>query len=496
MEESLCKYKRRDPESTVLYQVLQENIEAFFRILENNPDQKSLPYFVRKEFEKFLDCGILSHGFVRLKCSDCSESLIVAFSCKCRDFCPSCAGRRMSERAIKLTDDVIPFVPTRHWVLSVPFEMRYWMAADDELLKKVNGIFCAEINNYLRKKARKLGVKGGETGIVSFLQRAGGALNLNLHYHLLVLDGLYTPGEDGSPIFTRVPGIDNDELACVVRGVSRRVVKYLRKTGRLSEDGEEVYIGDGAHEALSHMKRASVSSRIALGSRAGLKLRRIGSSFGFEEEIPKSHSYGCVSMNGFSIHAATSIKAHERDRLEKLLRYLGRGPVSHERISLDENGNILYELKSSYDGATHVMFSPMEFIEKLASMIPPPYKHQVNYYGCLSSHSKLRQEIVGCSVAEPSGQDDSLQESRISDGVEVESVEPLASRYIPWAELLKRTFGIDLTVCPSCGGSVRVIAAIMEADAISKILEHVGLGVDPPRGQALTKTEYVYESFY
>ena len=170
--------------------------------------------------------------------------------------------------------------------------------------------------------------------------------------------------------------------------------------------------------------------------------------------------------------------------------------MSHERISLDGDGNILYELKSSYDGATHVMFSPMGFIEKLASMIPPPYKHQVNYYGCLSSHSKLRPEIVGCSAAESNGQDDSLQEGRYSDGVEVESEDGLAPRYIPWAELLKRTFGIDLTVCPCCGGNVRVIAAIMEADAISKILEHVGLGSDPPKGQSLAKEEYVYESFY
>ncbi len=67
------------------------------------------------------------------------------------------------------------------------------------------------------------------------------------------------------------------------------MIKYLRRTGRLSEDGEEVYIGDvdyEEHEALSYKKRASVSSRIALGARAGLKVRRIGSSFGFEEEIP------------------------------------------------------------------------------------------------------------------------------------------------------------------------------------------------------------------
>jgi len=499
MDDSFSEYKRRDPEATILYQVLDQNMEQFFASLESNPDQKSLPYFVRKEFEKFLSCGVLRQGFVRLKCSDCSESILVAFSCKCRGFCPSCAGRRMSERSINLTENVIPFVPTRHWVLSVPFELRYWVAADDDLLKKVNGIFCDEIRNYLRKKARKLGVKGGEAGIVSYLQRAGGALNLNLHYHLLVLDGLYTTGEDGEAIFTRIPGIHNDELACVVRGVSRRVIKYLRKTGRLSEDGEEVYIGDASdeeHEALSYLKRASISNRIALGPRAGLRVRRIGSSFGYEEEIPRSQSYGCVSMNGFSVHAATSIKAHERDRLEKLLRYLGRGPVSHERISLSDDGNILYELKSSYDGATHVMFSPMEFIEKLASMIPPPYKHQVNYYGCLSSHSKLRPKIVSSLARDATNGASSQQECENHVGVVEESDNPTAPRYIPWAELLKRTFGIDLSICPQCGGKVRVIAAIMGVEAIGKILDHVGLGSDPPQMRVKDDEAYTYESFY
>jgi len=359
--------------------------------------------------------------------------------------------------------------------------------------------FRDEIRNYLRKKARKLGVKGGEAGIVSYLQRAGGALNLNLHYHLLVLDGLYTTGEDGAAIFTRIPGIHNDELACVVRGVSRRVIKYLRKTGRLSEDGEEVFIGDTSdenHGALSHLKRASISSRIALGPRAGLKVRRIGSSFGFEEEIPQSQSYGCMSMNGFSIHAATSIKAHERDRLEKLLRYLGRGPVSHERISLSEGGNILYELKNSYDGASHVMFSPIEFIEKLASIIPPPYRHQVNYYGCLSSHNKLRPKIVRSLAEESNNEASSQRECQNHVGVVEESDNPSVPRYIPWADLLKRTFGIDLSICPQCGGKVRVIAAISDVEAIEKILKHVGLGLDPPQVREKDDEAYTYESFY
>ena len=79
----------------------------------------------------------------------------------------------MSERSIHLTDHVIPIVPTRHWVLSVPCELRYWMASYEKLLKEVNRVFCDEINSYLQKKARKIGIKGGETGIVSYLQRAG-----------------------------------------------------------------------------------------------------------------------------------------------------------------------------------------------------------------------------------------------------------------------------------------------------------------------------------
>jgi hypothetical protein len=410
---------------------------------------------------------------------------------------PTDVGAFHSSRKKKL----IPFVPTRHWVLSVPFELRYWMASDDKLLKEVNRILCDEINNYLRKKARKLGFKGGETGIVSYLQRAGSALNFNLHFHLLAIDGIYTVDGEGDPIFHRIPGIHDHEVARVVDSVSVRVIKHLRKSGKLSQEGEEVCITDQSSDdalTLSQLKRASISSRIAFGPRAGLRVRRIGGSFGYEEEIPKSQGYGCASKNGFSIHEATSIKAHERDRLEQLLRYLGRGPVAHDKISLDHNGNVLYELKKSFDGATHVLLSPLEFIEKLASIIPPPYRHQVNYYGCLSSHSRLRPLIVSGQEddAEPSEKKPSpgvpLEELRSGD-LEEEAEKP--SRYIPWAELLKRTFGIDLTVCPLCGGHVTVIAAIIRKEAIQEILGHLNLPTGPPKRAKPYGTEYVYESF-
>ncbi|HYX33993.1 MAG TPA: transposase zinc-binding domain-containing protein [Oligoflexus sp.] len=271
MVKCYSEYIRHEPEQTILYRVVDEHAQHFFDLIDRDPDRNQLPEFTKRESDKFLNCGILLAGFVRLKCDDCAHSIIVAFSCKGRGFCPSCAARRMSERSIHLADNVIPFVPTRHWVLSVPFELRYWMASDDKLLKRVNKILCDEVNNYLRKKARKLGIEGGETGIVSYLQRAGSALNLNLHFHLLVLDGIYTVDDGGDPIFHRIPGIHEQEIARVVDGVSRRVIKCLRKSEKLSLEGEEVYIGDQTSVeelTLSHLKRASISSRIALGPAA------------------------------------------------------------------------------------------------------------------------------------------------------------------------------------------------------------------------------------
>ena len=80
-----------------------------------------LPRFVRRELHRYLDCGILAHGFARVFCSNCGRDELVAFSCKGRGFCPSCCGRRMADTAAHLVDDVLPRVPVRQWVLSLPF---------------------------------------------------------------------------------------------------------------------------------------------------------------------------------------------------------------------------------------------------------------------------------------------------------------------------------------------------------------------------------------
>ncbi len=142
--------------------------------------------------------GVLAHGFVRLGCNSCAHQMVLAFSCKKRGFCPSCAGRRMAQMAAHLVEQVIPWVPTRQWGVSVPIPLRYWMAPSRELTAKVHTIIRRTIGQYYVNQAVQRGVARAavQPGSVTFLQRFGGALNLNLHVHIIFLEGVY---EDRTP---------------------------------------------------------------------------------------------------------------------------------------------------------------------------------------------------------------------------------------------------------------------------------------------------------
>ncbi len=104
-----CYYERRRPEETTLYQVVQEQLETFLAQVQAQTGS-GLPAFVKDEFEAFLQCGILAHGFLRVRCPECADEKLVAFSCKRRGFCPSCGARRMAQSAAHLVNQVIPNV--------------------------------------------------------------------------------------------------------------------------------------------------------------------------------------------------------------------------------------------------------------------------------------------------------------------------------------------------------------------------------------------------
>ena len=120
------RYERRRPEKTPLYKVVAEHLEGW---LENRSVvEQPVSAHVERELRSYLTCGILCFGFGRARCASCGQGFVVAFSCKGRGVCPSCNGRRMAQTAAHLVDRVIPPVPVRQWVVSVPKRLRGFLA--------------------------------------------------------------------------------------------------------------------------------------------------------------------------------------------------------------------------------------------------------------------------------------------------------------------------------------------------------------------------------
>ena len=105
-KQQTARYKRHRPENTLLYQLVERYYPQFTANLAEQG--KYLPQHIEREFDEFLRCGRLEHGFLRVVCGDCKHEKLVAFSCKRRGFCPSCGARRMAESAALLVDDVLP----------------------------------------------------------------------------------------------------------------------------------------------------------------------------------------------------------------------------------------------------------------------------------------------------------------------------------------------------------------------------------------------------
>jgi len=215
-------YAPRSPASTVLHQVVSAALEPFLE--RASSADRCVPRFVERELRAYLECGVLEFGFLRLHCDDCGFDRLLPFSCKGRAFCPSCGGRRMADTAAHLVDRVFPEVPVRQWVLTLPIALRFRMAYDADLTSAVLREFLRAIFGSLRRRARsRRGVRYPQCGSVTFIQRAGDALNLNVHFHALVLDGVYHFDDPGGPCFILLPPPDDDEVLRVVSRLAERL---------------------------------------------------------------------------------------------------------------------------------------------------------------------------------------------------------------------------------------------------------------------------------
>ncbi|NUV05099.1 putative transposase [Escherichia coli] len=185
---------------------------------------------------------------------------------KRRGFCPSCGARRMAESAALLIDEVFPKEPIRQWVLSFPFQLRFWLARHPQLMGQVLSIVYRTLSTHLIKKAGYTKASA-QTGSVTLIQRFGSALNLNVHYHMLFLDGVYAEDDYGKQRFHRVKAPTYDELNTLAHTLSHRIARCMEKRGILERDAENTWLTleEGEDDTLTQLHGASVTYRIAVG---------------------------------------------------------------------------------------------------------------------------------------------------------------------------------------------------------------------------------------
>jgi hypothetical protein len=142
----------------------------------------------------------------------------------------------MADTAAYLVERVLPIVPVRQWVLSLPFALRYRLAYDARLISDVLNAFIRALFGELRRRAQEeLGLGSSQCGAVTFVQRFGDALNANPHFHCLALDGVYTAGEDGRPQFHPLLAPEDEDVLRLTTLVSQRVQSLLERRGAGTE---------------------------------------------------------------------------------------------------------------------------------------------------------------------------------------------------------------------------------------------------------------------
>ena len=466
------RYERRRPEKTPLHKIISENLASWLEWRE--AAERPVPGYVEEEFRGYLECGLLCFGFARAVCMTCRTGFVVAFSCKGRGVCPSCNGRHMTQTAAHLADHVIPPVPVRQWVISVPKRLRGFLADRPTAVSALTKIFIAEIERLLCAAAVVTidadapASARPRLGGISFLHRFGSALNHHVHLHACVTDGVFVPPADGAPrdappAFVPARPITQADLAALTERVRRRVVRWFRRAGLLDA--------------------AAAAEMLAWEN------------------------------SGFSVDASVRITLVDRDvpsyfrSLEHLLRYCARPPFALERISVIRGpdgriARIRYVLprhkaanwvgpgrgrKSTRPGATGVVeLTPVEFLDRLADLVPPPRKHRHRYHGVFAPNHKLRSAVTALAIGNIGKRGEAATRGHAGDGHATGGCDTQAkprshdTSRIAWAKLLARVGEEFPLECPGCGGDIRLIAFITQPGPIRKILTHLGEPLEPP----------------
>ena len=382
-----------------------------------------------------------------------------------------CGGRRMAERAAHLVDRVIPHVATRQWVLTVPWKRRWLLARHAQLADGVLRIALRCIERWYRKAT---GRKHGKSGAVTAIQRFGSALNLNLHFHVVHMDGVFDRGKDDAlHFFQATPSTEDVER--LVEEIAGSCESWLAKQGYAGDDEDNT---EDDEDAQGVLQMASLNGVVALGERAGKRVRKVITLGGKEFALGPR----CSSFDGYNIHANVALAAHDRAGLERLCRYILRPPLAAGRIERLPDGRVRVGMKRTWsDGTSAIELSCLELTEKLAAIVPPFRANQVLYAGVLAGNAAWRAEVVPKVPSSTEAE----REARVSLRLVKRDAKRGRNKLpddapLGWAELLKRVFSVDGWQCPDCGKPMRLRTVVEGTPAALTITTSLLRSTGPP----------------
>jgi hypothetical protein len=345
----------------------------------------------------------------------------------------------MHDTAAHLVDRVMTDVPYRQWVLSLPRPLRFLLAYRPQLVRPVLQMFLRAVFAWQRRKARRIGAVDGRPGAVTFIQRFGSALNLNIHFHALLPDGVFARNQAGAVRFVHVGAPSDEDILAITIQIYRRVTARVAKIDDCIDEGDD---------ASAQLYAAAVRPERPVA----------------QPTVSRMLSRRCALVDGFSLHANVHVGQGHRTGLELLCRYGARPPLALSRLRTLPDGTVVYRFKRALpDGRDHLALAPTDFLAKLAALVPPPRMHLVRYHGVFAPNAKDRPQVV--PVPAPAAADSATECASLR----------LRKRRLDWAALLRRVFAVDVLQCPLCNGRMKIVSFITDPLVARRILDHIGL---------------------
>ena len=246
----------------------------------------------------------------------------------------------------------------------------------------------------------------------------------------------------------------------VLKLFRRKTIRYLLRHGIVVGNADDELDVEGS--ALALCQKASILDRVTVGGNSGQLVARVMA----EPPEPRPHGCRCAQLDGFSLHANSTVAPRDRAGLEHLCRYLCRPSFSVQRMDELPDGRIYLKFKRKWaDGTIGKIYEPMDLVSKLVALVVKPRVNLLRYHGQFAANAKWRSQVCPGS-ARP----------RPSPAITAEQ----RRKRRTWAELLRRCFAIDALQCP-CGGRREVIATIAPGPIATAILKHLGHETRPPR---------------